>query len=58
MKYEKTNYAADETAKDFIDSKGFQVFESEGDNEIELAKSVGDVKVLVNFQSRSPNQMD
>lgn len=49
LKYEKTNYAPDETAVSFIEKAGFQLIETEGDHSVTLEKQVGDVKVIVNF---------
>ncbi|KAM3136646.1 hypothetical protein pb186bvf_011282 [Paramecium bursaria] len=56
LKYEKSNYEIDQTAQDFIDSKGFTLIDNEHDHKLELSRSFGDVQLLITFQSRQPNQ--
>ncbi|CAK59221.1 unnamed protein product (macronuclear) [Paramecium tetraurelia] len=56
LKYEKTNYVEDDTAIQFVEKAGFQLVDDEANHEVTLEKKVGDVKVIVQFQSRQPNQ--
>ncbi|CAD8091082.1 unnamed protein product [Paramecium primaurelia] len=55
LKYEKTNYVEDDSAFQYIEKAGFQLIDVENDHEVTLEKKVGDVKVIVQFQSRQPN---
>ncbi|CAD8121773.1 unnamed protein product [Paramecium sonneborni] len=55
LKYEKTNYVADDSALEFVQKAGFQLKDTEGDHLITLEKKVGDIKVIVQFQQRQPN---
>ncbi|CAD8089753.1 unnamed protein product [Paramecium primaurelia] len=55
LKYEKTNYVEDDSVTEFIEESGFQLIDDENNHEVTLEKKVGDVKVIVQFQSRQPN---
>lgn len=54
IKFEDENYAVDESIKEFLKETGFQLAEKEDDNNLELVKNTDDVKVVIQFQSRSP----
>ncbi|CAD8104998.1 unnamed protein product [Paramecium sonneborni] len=55
LKFEKSNYVEDESVTDFIDKAGFKLVDEENSHEVTLEKKVGDIRVVVQFQSRQPN---
>jgi len=58
LKFERENYQKDETVDSFLQENNWNLKEKEDDINIELTKTVENLKINVHFQSRSPNSME
>jgi len=54
VKYEQENYQADDSINNFLQENGFKLRDTDGDNNLQLSKTVGDTNIVIAFQSRAP----